>query len=106
MAAALVIRRGNGRTRRAGGRASVAVRPDGRGYLDVRSLAPLPTGKVYQLWSLDASTPLSLGVVDARSGIATFTAPPASHTLALTVESAPSGAAQPTAAPVATVQLA
>jgi hypothetical protein len=88
------------------GQAPVALRADGRGYLDVRSLAPLPTGKVYQLWSLDASTPLSLGVVNARSGIATFEAAPDSHTLALTVESAPDGAPQPTAAPVATVQLA
>jgi hypothetical protein len=60
---------------------------------------------VYQLWSLDASTPLSLGVVKARSGIATFKAAPDSHTLALTVESEP-GAEQPTSAPVATVTLA
>jgi anti-sigma-K factor RskA len=87
------------------GQAAVALRPDGRGYLDVRSLAPLPAGKVYQLWSLDASTPLSLGVVKAQSGIATFRAAPDSHTLALTVESEP-GADQPTSAPVATVTLA
>jgi anti-sigma-K factor RskA len=97
---------GKGALAGSAGQATVALRPDGRGYLDVRSLAPLPTGKVYQLWSLDASTPLSLGVVDARSGIATFQAAPDSHTLALTVESAPAGATQPTAAPVATVQLA
>jgi anti-sigma-K factor RskA len=87
------------------GQAAVALRPDGRGYLDVRSLAPLPAGMVYQLWSLDSSTPLSLGVVKARSGIATFEAAPDSHTLALTVERDP-GVDQPTSAPVATVTLA
>jgi anti-sigma-K factor RskA len=83
----------------------VAIRPDGRGYLDVRSLAPLPAGKVYQLWSLDAPTPVSLGVVKPKGSVATFEAPPDSHVLALSVENAP-GAAQPTLPPAATVELA
>ena len=87
------------------GQAPVALRADGRGYLDVQSLAPLPAGKVYQLWSLDATTPVSLGVVKPQSGIATFKAAPNSHTLALTVEPDP-GVDQPTSAPVATVTLA
>ncbi len=96
---------GTGALAGSAGQATVALRADGRGYLDVRSLAPLPTGKVYQLWSLDAPTPLSLGVVNARSGIATFEAPPTSQSLALTIESEP-GAPQPTSAPVATATLA
>lgn len=88
-----------------GGEAAVAIRTDGRGYLDVRSLAALPAGKVYQLWSLDAPTPVSLGVVKAKGGIATFTAPADSHVLGLSVEDAP-GATQPTLPTVVTVELA
>jgi anti-sigma-K factor RskA len=77
------------------GQAPVAVRPDGRGYVDVSSLAPLPAGKVYQLWSLDSSTPVSLGVLKASGGVATFETPPDTEKLALSIETAP-GAAQPT----------
>jgi anti-sigma-K factor RskA len=88
------------------GQAAVAVRPDGHGYLDVDALAPIPAGKVYQLWSLDTAPPVSLGVVKQHSGIVTFTAAPSNRALALTVESAPDGAPEPTAMPVAMVELA
>jgi anti-sigma-K factor RskA len=96
---------GTGSLAGSAGQAAVAIRTDGRGYLDVRSLAPLPAGKVYQLWSLDAPTPVSLGVVKTKGSVATFTAPPDSHVLALSVEDAP-GAAQPTLPPAATAELA
>jgi anti-sigma-K factor RskA len=91
---------GTGSLAGSAGEAPVALRPDGRGYLDVDALAPLPSGKVYQLWSLDGPKPVSLGVLDTNSGVATFTTAPDTRSLALTVEAAP-GAAQPTSAPVA-----
>ena len=87
-----------------GGGATVALQADGTGWIDVAPLPDPGPGNVYQLWSLDSGSPVSLGVVKASRGVARFTAPASSHTLAVSKEKAP-GAASPTLPPVGAVEL-
>jgi anti-sigma-K factor RskA len=57
--------------------AQVVVLPDGTGYFAGRALAPLPPGRVYQLWALVGDpkqpTAVSAGVLGAEPGLAAFT---------------------------------
>lgn len=87
-----------------GGEAKVALQADGTGWVDVASLPDPGPGNVYQLWSLDSGSPVSLGVMKASHGVARFIAPASSHTLAVSKEKAP-GAASPTLPPVGAVEL-
>jgi hypothetical protein len=56
------------------GRASAQVvrRPDGTGYLVPATLAPLPAGRVYQLWAVRSDAKISLGVLGAVPEVSAF----------------------------------
>lgn len=56
------------------GRASAQVvrRPDGTGYLVPGTLAPLPAGRVYQLWAVRSDAKISLGVLGAVPEVSAF----------------------------------
>jgi anti-sigma-K factor RskA len=58
----------------ADGRSSARVvrLPDGTGYLVPGTLAPLPAGRVYQLWAVRADAKISLGVLGASPGVSAF----------------------------------
>lgn len=58
----------------ADGKASARVvrLPDGTGYLVPGALAPLPAGRVYQLWAVRADAKISLGVLGADPGVSAF----------------------------------
>jgi len=58
----------------ADGRSSARVvrLPDGTGYLVPGTLAPLPPGRVYQLWAVRADAKISLGVLGASPGVSPF----------------------------------
>jgi hypothetical protein len=58
----------------ADGKASARVvrLPDGTGYLVPGTLAPLPAGRVYQLWAVRADAKISLGVLGADPGVSAF----------------------------------
>ncbi len=52
--------------------ARVVRLPDGTGYLVPGTLAPLPAGRVYQLWAVRADAKISLGVLGASPGVSAF----------------------------------
>jgi hypothetical protein len=58
----------------ADGKASARVvrLPDGTGYLVPGTLAPLPAGRVYQLWAVRVDAKISLGVLGADPGVSAF----------------------------------
>jgi len=58
----------------ADGKASARVvrLPDGTGYLVPGTLAPLPSGRVYQLWAVRSDAKISLGVLGADPGVSAF----------------------------------
>ena len=87
-----------------GGGATVALQADGTGWIDIAPLPDPGPGNVYQLWSLDSGSPVSLGVVKPSHGVARFSAPAASRTLAVSTEKAP-GATSPTLRSVLAVEL-
>jgi anti-sigma-K factor RskA len=87
------------------GNASIALEADGTGWVDVAALPDPGVGNVYQLWSLDSGAPVSLGVLHPSGGVARFTAPTASRTLAISKEKAPRAAQRPTLPPVGVAQL-
>jgi len=45
---------------------------DGTGYLVPGTLAPLPEGRVYQLWAVRSDAKISLGVLGANPGVTAF----------------------------------
>jgi anti-sigma-K factor RskA/putative zinc finger protein len=52
--------------------AQVVRRPDGTGYLVPGTLAPLPGGRVYQLWAVRSDAKISLGVLGAAPEVSAF----------------------------------
>ena len=58
----------------ADGKASARVvrLPDGTGYLVPGRLAPLPAGRVYQLWAVRSDAKISLGVLGTNPGVSAF----------------------------------
>jgi hypothetical protein len=52
--------------------AQVVRRPDGTGYLVPGTLAPLPAGRVYQLWAVRSDAKISLGVLGAVPEVSAF----------------------------------
>jgi hypothetical protein len=46
--------------------------PDGTGYLVPKSLAPLPDGRVYQLWAVRSDAKISLGVIGQHPDVSAF----------------------------------
>lgn len=52
--------------------AQLVRRPDGTGYLLPGTLAPLPAGRVYQLWAVRSDAKISLGVLGAVPGVSAF----------------------------------
>jgi anti-sigma factor RsiW len=79
--------------------ATAVVLGDGRGYLDA-SLPALPAGRTYQLWSVDGTQPVSLGLLGRDPSVVAFAAAPGTASLAVTDEVA-GGVSAPTQAPVA-----
>ena len=71
----------------------------GAAYLFADALPALPDGRTYQLWTLDAAQPVSLGVLGSRPGLVTVPASAALRRLAITAEDAP-GSTAPTASPL------
>ncbi len=54
------------------GSARVVRLPDGTGYLLPADLAPLPAGRVYQLWAVRSDAKISLGVLGATPEVSAF----------------------------------
>ena len=52
--------------------ARVVRLPDGTGYLLPSNLAPLPAGRVYQLWAVRSDAKISLGVLGDRPQVSAF----------------------------------
>jgi hypothetical protein len=52
--------------------AQVVRLPDGTGYLVPNSLAPLPAGRVYQLWAVRSDAKISLGVLGEKPEVSAF----------------------------------
>ncbi|HZI38712.1 MAG TPA: anti-sigma factor [Acidimicrobiia bacterium] len=52
--------------------AQLVRRPDGTGYLVPGTLAPLPAGRVYQLWAVRSDAKISLGVLGAVPEVSAF----------------------------------
>ena len=52
--------------------AQVVRRPDGTGYLVPGTLAPLPAGRVYQLWAVRSDAKISLGVLGGAPEVSAF----------------------------------
>src|SRR6185295_6498459 len=52
--------------------ARVVRLPDGTGYLLPSNLAPLPAGRVYQLWAVRSDAKISLGVLGDRPQVSGF----------------------------------
>jgi anti-sigma factor RsiW len=52
--------------------AQLVRRPDGTGYLVPGTLAPLPAGRVYQLWAVRSDAKISLGVLGSVPEVAAF----------------------------------
>jgi hypothetical protein len=52
--------------------ARVVRLPDGTGYLLPAHLAPLPAGRVYQLWAVRSDAKISLGVLGATPEVSAF----------------------------------
>lgn len=72
---------------------------DGAGVLVTSDLPKLAAGRTYQLWGIDGSTVVSLGVLGRRVGPSAFTFVGTPKALAITEEVA-GGAAQPENPPV------
>lgn len=81
--------------------ASVAVLPDGRGYVIPVALPVLSDTRTYQLWSIVAGRPVSGGLLGSTPGVFSFHMPPHTSVLAITNEPA-GGSRTPTSSPVAT----
>ena len=73
----------------------VVVGKDGQGYLTSDSLPRLGANKVYQLWAVTASGPVSLGILGSDPSVQAFATPLTYAALAISVEDA-AGAATPT----------
>ncbi|GBF04074.1 anti-sigma E protein [Deinococcus aerius] len=69
--------------------------PDGRAYLHLNR--PADAGRVYQMWRIQAGTPVSLGVFEGQGFLLTDLPPGA--TVAVSVEP-PGGSPQPTTTPI------
>ena len=81
--------------------ASMVVTRDGQGYLvPDRSLPSLTAAQTYQLWGVEGSTAISLGVLGAAPGVSRLEVPAGVEALAITAESSP-GVVTSTHQPVA-----
>lgn len=91
---------------RGGGTAGVLVSGN-RVLVTVRGLPPLPAGRAYQMWVINASGPTSRGilVLDGNSGTADFSLVSGATAVAMSVEPA-TGSTSPTTEPVTVVPLA
>lgn len=76
----------------------------GRGEMavDTSGLRPLDSGHVYQLWSIAAGSPVSVGVLDDPGAGASMEMPEPGTQVAITVEPA-GGSEQPTTQPIVEV---
>jgi anti-sigma-K factor RskA len=82
-----------------GAQVRVVIDRDGHGFLLADTLPALPAGRTYQLWSLDASAPISLGVIGAHPTVVSFPGAGAPRSLAITAEADP-GVASPSGTPL------
>jgi hypothetical protein len=83
----------------------VILTGSGVGYLRSESLPELPEGSTYQLWAIIAGAPVSAGLLGPRPTTSAFTVDGEIDAMAVSVERR-SGAAAPSAAPVALATLA
>lgn len=78
------------------------ILPSGAAYLVSSTLAPLPTSRTYQLWSIVGGRAVSVGVLGAHPTTVAFTVDPAVTVTAFLVTVEPAGGVvAPTSAPVA-----
>lgn len=77
----------------------VVIDREGHGFLMGDTLPVLPSGRTYQLWSLDASAPISLGVIGGHPGVVGFPGGGSPRSLAITAEDVP-GVASPSSTPL------
>jgi anti-sigma factor RsiW len=80
--------------------AQVVRLPDGTGYLVPGGLAPLPAGRVYQLWAVRSDAKISLGVLGGAPTVSAFRMTGPVLAFAVT-EEAPGGVAASQNQPVA-----
>lgn len=82
----------------------VLSRQQDRGLLVAESLPAPAAGRVYQVWTLDGSSPASAAVVPNGGAVRVWLSGPLADAdrLAITAEPGPNGSAQPTTEPLAT----
>jgi anti-sigma-K factor RskA len=71
------------------------VTTEGNGFLLVDRIAAPPQGKTYQLWSLDGTQPVSLGIIGDQPTTVSFAAGSQPRSLAISIEP-DGGSPQPT----------
>ena len=80
----------------------IYLKDEGLAVMDVHGLPPLPSGKVYEVWSMSSGQATRLGLLNATASGATASMPFSDSgvdQVAVTVEQAP-GVDQPTSAPI------
>ena len=77
----------------------VVIDRDGHGFLLADTLPALPAGRTYQLWSLDSSAPISLGVIGGHPTVVSFPGGGSPRSLAITAEDIP-GVTSPSGSPL------
>lgn len=83
--------------------AELVLVPDGRGYLVASFLPPLGSGKTYQLWGINRSGPISLGLLGSNPHQSIFTMAGTNRPSRLSITAEPAGGVvAPTTAVVAT----
>lgn len=80
--------------------ARFVVVPDGRGYLLSSHLPALAGDRTYQLWGIIGHRPISLGLLGASPGQATFTMAASAAATALSITAEPAGGAVAPTTPI------
>ena len=71
--------------------AQVVVVPSGQGYLVSSQLPPLGAGRTYQLWAIEGTRPISLGLLGGAPRQAAFTMAGSTRPSHLSITAEPSG---------------
>jgi len=71
--------------------ARVVVLPSGQGYLVSSTLPTLDNGRTYQLWAIEGSQPISLGLLGGAPGQAAFTMAGSTQPSHLSITAEPAG---------------
>ena len=74
-----------------GEQAKVVVLPSGQGYVVSSTLPALDNGRTYQLWAIEGTQPISLGLLGSAPGRAAFTMAGSTRPSHLSITAEPAG---------------